>query len=45
MITPSNAVMNKNGPVIIIEDDEDDQLILTEVFKTLDYKNELIFFY
>lgn len=36
--------MNKNGPVVVIEDDEDDQFIFSEVFKKLDYKNELVFF-
>ncbi len=36
--------MNKSGPIIIIEDDTDDQEILTDVFKELDYKNEIIFF-
>ena len=36
--------MNKRGPIIIIEDDMDDQEILTDVFKELNYKNELIFF-
>lgn len=36
--------MNKNGPVIIIEDDMDDQELLTEVFQKLKYPNELIFF-
>ena len=36
--------MNRSGPFIIIEDDVDDQELLTEVFKELDYKNELIFF-
>ncbi len=36
--------MNKNGPVIIIEDDEDDQDFLTEVFKKLNYSNKIIFF-
>lgn len=36
--------MNKGGPIIIIEDDLDDQDILSEVFKELDYKNEIIFF-
>lgn len=36
--------MNKGGPIIIIEDDFDDQDILTDVFKELDYKNEIIFF-
>ncbi len=36
--------MNKNGPVVVIEDDEDDQLFLTEIFKKLDYKNKIVFF-
>ncbi|KFF03348.1 response regulator [Flavobacterium reichenbachii] len=36
--------MNKGGPIIIIEDDLDDQDILTDVFKELDYKNKIIFF-
>ena len=36
--------MNKCGPIIIIEDDIDDQEILSEVFTELDYKNEIIFF-
>jgi len=37
--------MNKNGPVIVIEDDEDDQEILRMIFEKLDYKNEIIFFH
>ena len=36
--------MNKGGPIIIIEDDLDDQEILTDVFQSLDCKNEVIFF-
>lgn len=36
--------MNKNGPVIVIEDDEDDQEFLRIVFEKLDYPNEVIFF-
>lgn len=36
--------MNKTGPIIIIEDDRDDQELLAEVFKQLNYKNEIIFF-
>ena len=36
--------MNKSGPIIIIEDDVDDQDILTEIFKELNYSNKLIFF-
>ena len=35
--------MNKDG-VIVIEDDEDDQFLLTEVFEELNYSNEVIFF-
>ena len=37
--------MNKNGPVIIIEDDEDDQDFLKEVFQKLKYPSDLLFFY
>ena len=36
--------MNKSGPIIIIEDDLDDQELPTDVFKELDFKNEIIFF-
>ncbi len=36
--------MNKNGPIIIIEGDIDDQDILHEIFKELNYNNKLIFF-
>ena len=36
--------MNKGGPVIIIEDDLDDQEILMEIFQKLGYPNEVIFF-
>jgi len=36
--------MNDNGPVIVIEDDGDDQEILKEVFHNLKYSNEIIFF-
>lgn len=36
--------MNRNGPVIVIEDDTDDQDLLKEIFKKLDYPNEIIFF-
>jgi CheY-like chemotaxis protein len=37
--------MNKSGPVIIIEDDPDDQLLLEIVFKKLNYLNEVIYFF
>lgn len=36
--------MNKSGPIVIIEDDIDDQEILAEIFQELNYKNELVFF-
>jgi CheY-like chemotaxis protein len=36
--------MNRKGPIIFIEDDQDDQEIFQEVFKDLEYQNEIIFF-
>jgi CheY-like chemotaxis protein len=36
--------MNKAGPIIVIEDDVDDQEVLTMVFNELAYENEIIFF-
>ena len=36
--------MNKKGPIIVIEDDEDDRLFIKDVFKELNFKNEIIFF-
>lgn len=36
--------MNVDGPVIVIEDDMDDQEILVDVFQKLGYTNELLFF-
>lgn len=36
--------MNKNGPVVVIEDDEDDKVMLEEIFATLNYKNKVVFF-
>jgi CheY-like chemotaxis protein len=36
--------MNKRGPVVIIEDDLDDQFILEKIFRELKYENEVIFF-
>jgi CheY-like chemotaxis protein len=36
--------VNRNGPIIILEDDIDDQDILKEVFINLDYSNELLFY-
>jgi CheY-like chemotaxis protein len=36
--------MNTDGPVIVIEDDIDDQEILTEIFNKLNYTNSIKFF-
>jgi len=36
--------MNKTGPIIIIEDDKDDQEILMIIFEELGYINETVFF-
>jgi len=36
--------MNKTGPIIIIEDDLDDQQFLADVFEILQYPNKIIFF-
>jgi CheY-like chemotaxis protein len=36
--------MNRNGPIIILEDDTDDQELLSQTFKNLKYPNELMFF-
>ena len=38
------AIMNKGGPIIVIEDDADDQEILAEIFLTLGYTNRICFF-
>ena len=35
---------SRNGPIIIIEDDPDDQDLLREVIEALGFKNELKFF-
>ena len=35
--------MNKSGPIIVIEDDLDDQEILVEIFRNQNYKNEIIY--
>ena len=39
------TILNKNGPVIIIEDDADDQEFLTEIFHRLNYQNKVLFFF
>jgi len=36
--------MNKSGPIIVIEDDIDDQEVLVEIFQKLGYVNKIIFF-
>ncbi|MCE7064019.1 response regulator [Dyadobacter sp. CY326] len=36
--------MNKNGEVIIIEDNQDDQFLFETVFDTLDYPNKRVYF-
>lgn len=36
--------MNKSGPIILIEDDEDDRNFLKDVFRELNFVNEVIFF-
>lgn len=36
--------MNKKGPIIIIEDDLDDQEMLEEIFKNLGYANRVVYF-
>jgi CheY-like chemotaxis protein len=36
--------MNKNGPIVIIEDDSDDQEVLVDIFKNLNYKKDIIYF-
>lgn len=36
--------MNKNGPIVIIEDDIDDQELIGEVFTELNYNNEILYF-
>jgi len=35
--------VNKEGPILIIEDDIDDQVLIQFIFKKLAYKNELVF--
>ncbi len=34
----------KNRPILIVEDDQDDQFIITGVFGDLAYENEVLFF-
>lgn len=43
--TQKHLIVNKNGPVIIIEDDADDQDFLIEIFQKLNYQNKILFFF
>lgn len=36
--------MNKNGPIVVIEDDADDQEMLVDIFTKLNYGNSIIYF-
>jgi CheY-like chemotaxis protein len=36
--------MNKAGPIIVIEDDIDDQAVLVEIFQRLGYINKIVYF-
>lgn len=36
--------MNKNGPIVIIEDDADDRDLLAQAFGDLNYPNQIVFF-
>jgi CheY-like chemotaxis protein len=37
--------MNKEGPIVVIEDDPDDQLLLEIIFQKLAYPNKVIYFF
>ena len=37
-------MMNNKGPIIIIEDDKEDQELMAEVFEELGFKNKILFF-
>jgi CheY-like chemotaxis protein len=39
-----SIIVNKNGPIVIIEDDADDQEFLSDIFTRLNYPNKVIFF-
>ncbi len=38
------VILNKQGPIVVIEDDADDQEILTDIFYQLNYQNKILFF-
>ncbi|SEI39409.1 CheY chemotaxis protein or a CheY-like REC (receiver) domain [Dyadobacter koreensis] len=43
-LKPYAQIMNKDGEIIIIEDDEDDRFLLEEVFNALQYPNKRVYF-
>jgi CheY-like chemotaxis protein len=45
MSLQKEIIVNKNGPIIVIEDDPDDQDFLTEIFEKLNYQNKVLFFF
>lgn len=38
-------IVNKQGPIVVIEDDAEDQELLTEAFNKLNYQNKVLFFF
>jgi len=38
-------IVNKQGPIVVIEDDAEDQELLMEVFSKLNYQNKVLFFF
>jgi CheY-like chemotaxis protein len=44
MLPQEKLPIDKEGPIIVIEDDPDDQFVLDVVFKKLAYSNEVIYF-
>ena len=36
--------MSKSGPIIVIDDDLEDHLIMDEIFRNLNYPNKVLFF-
>ena len=38
-------VVNKQGPIVVIEDDAEDQELLMEVFGKLNYQNKVLYFF
>ncbi len=43
-LAPESDHMNKSGPIVVIEDDRDDQEMMAEIFTRLNYKNKICFF-